>query len=103
MSESYNYLIKKYIDYELLDENLNKKISPKSNWDPFIYPSLSSGDNIKFCGVCETAYNKYHLLIKSGTKRPEILWSHLRCGCLWSEYFQKKVKNLNSNVKFIDK
>ncbi len=30
MSESYNYLIKKYIDYELLDEKLNKKISPKS-------------------------------------------------------------------------
>ena len=99
MSASYNYLIKKYIEMKLLDEEGNKIIN-KSSWNPYIYP-----DNgyIPPCSVCKNGYDEYIKQYESEVKLSELLWPHFSCGCLWSQYFENKIKQTNNNIKFKDR
>lgn len=98
-SSSYNYLVKKYIDLKLLDEDGNKIIN-KGSWNPYIYPD---DGYIPSCSVCNNGYNEYIKQHDSGTKLSELLWPHIRCGCLWSNYFQDKIKQVNPDMKFKDR
>ena len=97
-SSVYNYLIKKYIEIDLLDKNENKII--KKSWDPFIYPD--SG-HIPPCNVCKNSYDEYIKQYENGTKISHLSWTHLRFRCLWSEYFENKIKQVNPDIKFKEK
>jgi hypothetical protein len=90
MSESYQYLTKKYIENNLIDKEGNHIIINKSLWNPFIYPDSGY----------IPSFEEYMKQYEMGTKVNELLWPHFRCGCLWSEYFQNKIKKVNENIKF---
>jgi hypothetical protein len=97
---SYNYLIKKYIELNLLD-GFGNKIDYKNNWDPFIYP-----DNgyIPPCSICKNAYDAYNEYINTenlNSSNNEIVWNHHMSGCLWSEFYQDKIKTISQNIKFV--
>jgi hypothetical protein len=96
MSATYRYLTKKYIESNLLDRDENKIIN-KSSWNPFIYPDSGY---VPQCSLCKNCYEEYMKQYEEGTKLSELLWPHLKCGCLWSEYFEDKIKNVNPQMKF---
>jgi len=100
MSAAYQYLTKKYIDSGLLDKDGNPVISNKSVWNPFIYPDSGY---IPPCSVCESGYDDYMKQHDAGVKVKDLLWPHFRCGCLWSEYFESKIKQVNPDMKFKDR
>lgn len=93
MSTVYQYLTKKYIDYDLLDKNGNTVIRNKSVWNGYIPP----------CSICESGYNDYIKEYDVGVKVKDLLWVHFRCGCLWSEYFENKIKQINPDIKLKDR
>lgn len=96
---TYNYLVKKYTELNLLD-SFGNKIDHKNTWDPFIYP-----DNgyIPPCSICKNVCDEYINTEKVNPKSSnnEIIWIHHMCGCLWSEFYQDKIKTLNQNIKFV--
>lgn len=100
MSASYQYLIKKYIDYNLLDKDGNKTINNKNVWDPFIYP-----DNgyIPQCSICKNVYDNYIKQHENGEKISELLWPHLKCSCLWKDFFEDKIKKTTPGIKLKDR
>ena len=100
MSASYNYLVKKYIEINLLDQDENKIINNKSLWNPYIYPDSGY---IPPCNVCKNGYDDYIKQHEAGTKLSELLWSHFRCGCLWTNYYEDKIKQVNPDMKFKDR
>ena len=97
MSATHRYLTKKYIEADLLDRNENQIINNKSFWNPFIYPDSGY---VPPCSTCKNSYDEYMKQHDGGTKLSELLWSHLKCGCLWSEYFEDKIKQVNPQMKF---
>ncbi len=99
MSASYQYLIKKYIDYNLLDKDGNKIIN-KSLWNPFIYPD---DGYIPPCSICKNSYDDYIKQHEAGEKIHELLWAHLKCSCLWKDFFEDKIKKINPDIKFKDR
>ena len=102
-SSSYNYLTKKYKELGLLDES-DHKILKKGSWDPFIYP-----DNgyIPPCSVCKNSYDDYVITLEKDNSSKnytiELEWSHYKCGCLWADYYENKLKSIKENIRLIKK
>lgn len=89
-----NFLIKKYIEDELLDKNLNKIIN--DDFDPYIYPN---DGYIPQCSQCLSDFNKLKSLdlMEDGIS---IEMKHSR-SCLWYDYFVKKIKNIYPNSQIV--
>lgn len=94
-TELKNYLIKKYIDDGLLDDNLNK-IS--NNWfEPYIHPT---DDYIPICSQCNLDFEEFK---KNNIIRDiEVSMKH-PYSCLWNEYFIKKIKMICPTAKIVKK
>jgi hypothetical protein len=85
--EKNNYINEKYIQCGLLDKNLNKI---NTTWfDPYIYPP----DYIPFCTKCSSDFRFFKDNINN-----EVNMEHTS-GCLWFDYFWKKIKIINPDAK----
>lgn len=93
--EQKNYLLKKYVEEELLDINFRKI---NNEWfDPFIYPNESY---IPICTQCNLDFENF----KSSNIQlnMEVEMKHPK-SCLWNDYFIKKIKNICSTAKIVRK
>lgn len=87
-SETYDYLVKKYIQLGLLDKNGEKTIE-EGVMDPNIYPDEGY---IPECPTCAKQLKEYRV---NATK--EVEWYH-RSTCIWYDFFIGKVKEVNPSV-----
>ena len=89
------YLINKYIEDELLDNNENKI---NVNWfDPYIYPIESY---VPICTRCNMDYDNFK---KSDIMEDnEVEMKHSK-SCLWCDYFIKKMKTICPSSKIVRK
>jgi hypothetical protein len=97
----YEYMVIRYTKMGLLDSEGNRTIPNNSMWNPFIYP-----DNgyIPPCSVCKNCYEEFVALIaleNNKKQSDEITWPHHNSGCLWSEYYEDKLRQLNINIRFV--
>lgn len=103
MSSNYNYIIKKYEELELMN-SFGNHLLKKGEWDPFIYP-----DNgyIPPCSVCKNSYDQCIITLESNKDKKEnnysieLDWQHYKCGCLWSDYYEDKLKKINNNIRLV--
>ena len=94
-TELKNYLIKKYIEEGLLDNNLNKI---NNDWfDPYIYPH---NDYIPICTQCNLDYENFKSNVIQDDM--EVIIKH-PFSCLWNEYFVKKIKMICPTAKIVKK
>jgi len=92
--EQNNYIIKKYIDDDLLDDNLNKN----NYWfDPYIYPNEGY---IPMCTQCNLDYDNFKSMTVFDYMKVEM--KHPKA-CLWNAYFFNKIKNICPTAKIIRK
>ena len=89
----YDYLIKKYKEFNLLDAN-GEKTTPDGCWDPYIYPDEG---HIPYCKSCQTDYEAFKATKNTQTSC-EVDVDHTS-GCLWYEYFTNKILSINPNAK----
>ncbi len=89
-SSTYEYLSKKYAE-------LNLTPNKKGTWDPLIYPDTGY---IPPCEVCKTVYTEY---VNAGREEAELLWPHIACGCLWSSYYEEKLRQLQPKIRLTKK
>ena len=93
-SEQNNYIIKKYIEDEILDKNLNKLFD---GFDPHIYPNEG---HIPVCRQCVLDFENFKN--SQIMEYMEVEMKHPK-SCLWNEYFLKKIKLINPEVKIVKK
>ncbi len=93
-SEQKNYIIKKYISDELFDEDLNKLTS---GFDPNIYPNEGY---IPICRQCSSDFENF-----KNAQIMEYMEVEMKhpSACLWNDYFLKKIKLINKEVKIVKK
>ena len=98
-SDTYNYLINKYKELNLLDCSSNI-IENNSGFDFNIYPDSGY---IPQCRVCKSDYETYINSITMNNKNDNVIMNHISCGCLWYEYYKNKIISINSKVIFSKK
>lgn len=94
-SEQKKYLERKYIELELLDKNLNKKVD---YWfDPNIYP-----DNgfIPICKQCNSDFEDFKKSTIMEVTEVEMKHSN---SCIWNDFYLNKIKNICTNAKIVRK
>ena len=94
-SEQKKYLERKYIELELLDKNLNKKVD---YWfDPNIY---TDNGFIPICKQCNSDFEDF----KKSTimELTEVEMKHSN-SCIWNDFYLNKIKNICPNAKIVRK
>ncbi len=84
-----------YLEKEYTSRNISKS---DSMFDFNIYPGEGY---IPQCGICKQVYENYKNDKNILQKGYEIELSHLRCGCLWVNWFKEKFLQLNPSILFI--
>lgn len=92
-----NFLISKYIEIEILDKNLNF-IEDDINW---FNPNISHINGyIPICSQCNLNFEEFKK--SSIIENMEVVFKHPN-GCLWYDFFVKKVKTICSTAKIVRK
>lgn len=96
-NEIYNYLINKYKELHLLDNDGNI-IKNELDFDYNIYPD---DGYIPTCSVCLNEYNMWFDSMTTGPSKNNCIdMKHMSCGCLWLQFYKNKMISINPNIKF---
>jgi len=95
-TDIYNYLVNKYKDLKLLDQNGNP-FESNSGFDFNIYPDTGY---IPSCSICSSEYNTWFDSMTYDNNNNNINMKHMLCGCIWFDYYKKKILAINMKITF---